>query len=331
VAGAALVALAIAFATRPTVGPAPRAAAGPQMRPSGPGAPPSPGSVSLGAPAAPRDDAESRRGTARLREELPASLRGTEVDGALRTDAGGHLVPDPDALSLFDYFLSASGEEPLRELRERIVRHIEGALEEPARGEAVRLLDQYLGFRDELRALAQHGNPPADLERRLQWIRELRRKHFGAETANALFGRVERVQQIDLDRRRIALDPTLGEERRERQLEALNERLPASVREARESAHRPARTRQRVAALRLEGASDAEIFAAREQAFGREAALRLSELDRERARWQARLSAFNEERAALAAEGGSEAELDALVDRHFEGRERLRVRSLEGR
>ena len=57
--------------------------------------------------------------------ELPASLRGTEIDGALPVDARGALIVTPDVLDLFDYFLAASGEEPVAALRARIDREIE--------------------------------------------------------------------------------------------------------------------------------------------------------------------------------------------------------------
>ena len=45
-----------------------------------------------------------------------------------------------------------------------------------------------------------------DLERRLQYLRELRREVFGAEVAEALFGEQEARWFADLERRRIARD-----------------------------------------------------------------------------------------------------------------------------
>src|SRR5262245_46940633 len=42
---------------------------------------------------------------------LPGSLQGTDEDGALRVDEAGDLVVGPEVLRLFDYYLSATGEE----------------------------------------------------------------------------------------------------------------------------------------------------------------------------------------------------------------------------
>src|SRR5689334_7743323 len=42
---------------------------------------------------------------------LPRSLQDTQVDGGLAADANGHLIVAPGVRALFDYFLSATGEE----------------------------------------------------------------------------------------------------------------------------------------------------------------------------------------------------------------------------
>ena len=126
-------------------------------------------------------------------------------------DAKGHFVPSTRALALFDYFLSASGEEPASQLRARIVAEIERRLPDPAAGEASAFLDRYLAYRAEgARAAADDRlAESADLERRLQWIRELRRAHFGAELAETLFGDEERAAALALERRRIVGDASL--------------------------------------------------------------------------------------------------------------------------
>src|SRR5437870_454478 len=41
----------------------------------------------------------------------PASLQGTEEDGALRVDDRGDLLVGPEILAFFDYYLAATGEE----------------------------------------------------------------------------------------------------------------------------------------------------------------------------------------------------------------------------
>jgi lipase chaperone LimK len=264
---------------------------------------------------------------------LPASLAGTEPDGALVLDADGRFVPTRDALDLFDYFLSASGEEPDARIRARIEAAIRARLDDPL--PALALLDQYLAYRAEVRALFEDAfTATLPLERRLQRIRELRRAHFGAELAEALFADEEARWRADVERLRVRRDPALDEDERAARLAALDAELPEPVREARAAATAPIALRRDERRLRAEGASQAEIDALREARFGPEAAARLATLDRARAEWDARVVAYREERDRLAAREGDDADaraaaLDALRDARFSGAERLRIEALD--
>jgi lipase chaperone LimK len=265
---------------------------------------------------------------------LPPSLRGTDVDGALVVEADGHFRPTPDALDFFDYFLAASGEESPEALRARIRAAIEARLEEPARSEALDLLDRYLAYRESARALYDDATAALDLERRFQRLRELRRERFGAEVAEALFGAEEARWHVDLERRRIAEDESLSPEERARELARLEQELPEAVRATRNAALAAVTLRQDEARLRADGASAAEISALRERRFGKQAADRLDALDVRRADWDARVARYREEREALLAEpwddpAAREAAIGALRDTHFEGAERQRIRALD--
>ena len=234
--------------------------------------------------------------------DLPPSLRGSEPDGALSVDASGRFVPDRGALARFDWFLSATGEEPADALRARIVRHLRETLAPDAAAEAEAFLDRYLAYRDAMRELTRGGAVPDDLERRLQWIRETRRAYFGPELAETLFGEEERVAMLDLERRAVVQDASLTPEEREERLAAIEARLPESVRAARASATAPARVAREVEAVRARGGSDAEVFAVRERAFGADAAERLAALDQRRAKWRSRLEEWRVERSAIEAD-----------------------------
>lgn len=277
----------------------------------------------------------------RARGPRPRSLSGTEVDGGLSVGEDGHFRPDADALALFDYFLAASGEEPPAVIRQRILDAIAQRLAPPADAEAVAFLDRYLDYREAVRELAEGGAVPPELARRLQWLRELRRAHFGVDS-EALFGSDETMTRIDLERRRVFMDATLSDAERAEQLAGLEEQLPESVREARRRASAPARVRDDVRRLRAAGADPSKVFAVREAAFGTEAAQRLAALDEERAAWDARVEAYRLDREALLAELGGDAlgpehslaesdqaRLEALRRAHFEEEELLRVRVMD--
>jgi lipase chaperone LimK len=263
---------------------------------------------------------------------LPASLAGTRPDGALVRDTDGRFVPTHDALDLFDYFFSASGEEPDAQIRARIEAVIAAQLDDPA--PALDLLDRYLGYRAEARALFAEENAAAlPLERRLQRIRELRRAHFG-DLAEALFAEEEERWRADIERLQVMHDPALADEERAARLAALDAELPESVREARDAAMAASSLRRDEARLRAEGASDAEIGALREARFGREAAERLAALDQARAAWHERVSAYRAERDRVAAlepddAVARDAAIAALREAQFHGAERLRIEALD--
>jgi lipase chaperone LimK len=268
------------------------------------------------------------------RGPLPASLSGTEIDGSLEVDADGNFLPTPGARKLFDYFLSAVGEEPDAVIRGRILLHLYTNLPPRAAAQAAQLLEDFLALREAAYELANAESVPRDLERRWQWIRELRLEYLGAGNAEALFGEEEYVTMLDMQRRDVLLDETLDEGERLERLEAIEVRLPDRVREARRAASAPARVRTAVAALRFAGASEDEIFALREREFGREAAQRLAELDRRRAEDAERLAEYRRQRDAILADtslGPDEraAAVEALRAASFEPHELVHVRTLD--
>jgi hypothetical protein len=158
---------------------------------------------------------------------LPASLVGSRPDGALVRDADGRFVPTRDALDLFDYFFTASGEEPDAVIRARIQAAIAERLDDPS--PALDLLDRYLAYREEARALFADENAAAlPLERRLQRIRELRRAPFG-ELADALFSEEEERWRADIERLHVLRDPGMAEVERAARLSAMVGELPESA------------------------------------------------------------------------------------------------------
>lgn len=263
---------------------------------------------------------------------LPPSLAGTREDGALVVDSDGRFVPTPDAIDLFDYYLSATGEEPDERLEARIRASIRARLDGPAAAQAEALLDDYLAYRARAGELLAGPLVGEDLDRRLQYIQELRREVFGSGVAAALFGEEEARWSADLERRRIATDPDLTPEERDRHLAALDADASDTRRESVEAVQAHSLLRRDEAELREAGASPAEIAGLREDRFGAEAAARLEALDASRAEWQRRVHAYREERDHLLADAAPE-ERDSLLQdiraRHFDGGELLRIRAAD--
>jgi lipase chaperone LimK len=259
----------------------------------------------------------------------PRSLRGTRIDGGLPVGADGHFVPGPEARRLFDYFLTASGEEPPDQTRARIVAEIARRLPEPAASEAAALLDRYLEYRTRANSLATGG----DLTEGVESLARLRAEVLGPADSRALFGDDQAVGAHAAEVARIAADGSLSPDERARRIAALDAELPPAARAARARALGPLALAKAEAQLRAHGASAEDIRKLREETVGPEAAARLAALDERRAEWQRRLDDFRTARQAIE----SDARLDAaerdrriqeLLTERFTPAERLRVQEL---
>ncbi len=82
-----------------------------------------------------------------------------------------HLIPGPGVLRLFDYFMTATGEESIEEIRERIVLQLRDTIPSQAAGEAEDLLDPYLTYREAARGFVAEGAVTEDLDRRMRMLR----------------------------------------------------------------------------------------------------------------------------------------------------------------
>jgi len=245
--------------------------------------------------------AGSRSGSDAL-PPLPISLAGTEVEGDLRVDAAGRFAAGPEALRLFDYYLSARDEEPLSVIRERIEREIAERLPEGARARARAraLFEDYLAYLRDVAALEAVGPSADEMEERLERLAALRREHFGAERAADLFAEDEKRERVSVERRRILDDPELSDRDRIEALAELQRRIPDDVREAERRELLPMRLAMQEDRLRAEGASEGEIRALRERLLGGEATPeRMEELDRQRRIWERRMEAYRRERDAV--------------------------------
>ncbi|WP_309044673.1 lipase secretion chaperone [Marinobacter sediminicola] len=268
-------------------------------------------------------------------DHLPPSLEGTtEPGGWAITDRFGNLIPTGELRQLFEYYLSALGEEELSQLVAR-VRLTLSVLEEPARGQALDILGRYLDYKLALSDLeAAYGEAgvsgAGEMERRMLEIQALRRTWMKADTAEAFFADEEAIDRYQLEKRRIGGDGSLTAEQREEAFAEAEMALPEPLRQARENTHKFARYEQ----ARETMANDPEALRAwRRQEFGDEAAQRLEALDAEQKDWNRRWQSYVEEREALKTSGLAEPEkeesLSQLREKYFSETERIRAKALD--
>ncbi len=268
-------------------------------------------------------------------EHPPASLVGTSVPtGWAQLDSTDALIPTPALRQLFEYYLSALGEESLPQLVARIRRTL-ASLPEPAQTQAIAKLGAYLDYKLAVSDLeAGYGVTealePEELQRRMAEIHALRRTWLDSATAEAFFAEDEVIDRFQLEKLRIARADDLTETERQQALDRAESALPEPLRQARQDTRRFAEYER----ARQDLANDPQALNAwRQQAFGAEAAQRLDALAQEQEDWDRRWQAYSRERQALLGGGlvGPElaAAMASLRGRHFDEREQVRVQALD--
>jgi hypothetical protein len=116
--------------------------------------------------------------------ERPASLAGTETDGALISE-DGMFIPTPDAIRLFDYYLTTLGETDVVGVRRLVAADARRFAPERV-DDVLELFDRYTAYLDDLEdSLAVRPDLPiADLH---AVTISRQRAHFG-DDADILFG-----------------------------------------------------------------------------------------------------------------------------------------------
>lgn len=231
--------------------------------------------------------------------ERPASLAGTQVDGALQVDADGNLIIDLGVRRVFDYFLATIGEESLDDIRARIALYLQQHLPAAAAQQAWDLLTHYLDYKDALAEMPGHDGSYDGMRDSLQQARELRDALLGPTLAEAFFREEDEYADFALQYIDQLHDPALTAQEKQQRVEALLSNLPDNARQEIQSTGRPLQIEQSVQALREQGASSDDIWLYREQQFGSAAADRLAALDAQRAQWQQRYEHYRQQRAAI--------------------------------
>ncbi|WP_374323189.1 lipase secretion chaperone [Aquipseudomonas alcaligenes] len=267
---------------------------------------------------------------------LPPSFAGTAVDGQFRLDDAGNLLISMDIRRIFDYFLSAYGEERIQTSIARLQAYIRSQLDEPAEGQALALLEQYLDYKRQLIQLEKDLPQMASLEamrQREQAVQNLRASIFSPEAHQAFFAQEEAYNQFTLQRLAIRHDQLLNEQQKAEAMDRLRATLPEDMQEMLVP-QLQAELRQQTAALQAQGAAPEQIRQLRLQLVGAEATARLEALDQRRQQWQQRLDAYRQERARIEANSGlseedRQAAIASLAEERFDERERLRLDAAE--
>ena len=268
---------------------------------------------------------------------VASSLAGTVPDGAATATADDALVLDPALIRLFDYYLTTVGERPLDAIRAQVEHDLDGRLRPRAARQAKDLYARYVQFKTALKA----QRPPTPSGRSVDVLREglrmmlaLRASYFSEAESQALFGPQDAEASAALARMAVEQDPTLTDAQRRERLAALDARLPASEREAREASLAVVHLEEAAQQIRAQGGTEDDVYRMRAAATSPEAANRLADVDRDEAAWKARIAGYLAQRAGVLSAPGTDEEraaaMSALRNRLFTPDEQRRLAAYEG-
>lgn len=238
----------------------------------------------------------------------PAASHAQSAAAGIRVfgvDEQGNLVLDADTRVRLDVLLAqlpknATGHE-LQAIEESAV----AGLPRHAAQQASRILDtyiRYLGAETELNALLAMESA-ASPDEMFNKLIALRRQHLGAQVADALFAAQETQDRHGIQIALMDADPKLSAQEKLARIEALQRALPdgaAALASDLDASRSALMMEQGVAALRQQGASEAQVQQLRERHVGAEAAKSIVEMEVQKMDWERRQQEFTQQKNAIA-------------------------------
>jgi lipase chaperone LimK len=270
-------------------------------------------------------------------------LQGTEVDGELRTDSAGNLQLSLGLRDYFDYFLSAADQAGLDAAVEAMLADARARLQEPALGQFIGVLGDYLDYKRASLALlerplsAQQQAQPQEqllvLQQAFEQLAELRRGHFSSAAVQALFGAEEVYARYTLDNLALLARTDLSEQDKAQAQQRLREQLPAAMRTSEERQSQAQALQAQSDKLWQEGASEEQVRQFLTLTYDPVTVERLLNEQRNERAWQQRYAQYQQELASLQGNGLSPAdrqqEQQRLRQRLFSAADQHRVETYD--
>jgi lipase chaperone LimK len=276
----------------------------------------------------------------------PASLpglQGTEVDGELKADSAGNLQLSLALRDYLDYFLSAADQAGLETVVESMLADARGRLPEPALGQFIGLLGDYMDYKRASLALLQQPlssaqqSTPADqlvaLQQAFEQLAQLRRAHFSSAATEALFGAEEAYARYTLDNLALMARGDLSEHAKALAQERLRAQLPEAMRASEERQAQAQNLNLQTEQLWQEGASEEQVRQFLAVTYDPPTVERLLSEQRNERAWQQRYATYQQELAGLQGNGLSAAdqqsEQQRLRQRLFSADDQHRVETYD--
>ncbi len=271
---------------------------------------------------------------------LPTSLLGSPLPQSLDIHADGTLVINKKILYLFDFYLSAMGEESIEVIVSRIKHNLTQQLYTPALEQCLNILAGYLEYRNEITVLKRQFNQESDQGYSLEKVSSARNltiaarsKFLSNEVIEAFFEQADQYEDYMLKLVSIAENPQLSVQQKQTEKELLNSNSPQWLLDQQKKANQLNDYRRQYQKLQAQGANTYELTLLAEQEFSVEAADRLAELAKKREQWDQRLNQYRVELntiVAMALESDQQRqEITRLRALYFTAQEIKRVNALD--
>lgn len=270
-------------------------------------------------------------------------LQGTEVDGELKVDSAGNLQLSLALRDYIDYFLSAADQAGLDAAVAAMLADARGRLQEPALGQFIGVLGDYMDYKRASMAVlqqplssAQQATPDGQLvvlQRAFEQLAQLRRAHFSSAATEALFGAEEAYGRYTLDNLTLMARTDLSEQGKALAQERLRAQLPEAMRASEERQAQAQALQVQSEKLWQEGASEEQVRQFLALTYDSPTVERLLSEQRNERAWQQRYAAYQQELASLQGNGLSPAdqlvEQQRLRQRLFNAEDRHRVETYD--
>jgi len=276
-----------------------------------------------------------------LSRQLPSSL----VDSAppaLVVDKYGNLAINRKIMDLFDFYLSALGEEKLEIIVNRIKYELQQQLINPALEQGLTILSGYLLYLNEITQFKyqhqQHSTGDYLIENVIDAryaVLAARRSFLAQDVILAFWDQQDQYEDYMLKRALIGSNINLSPVEKQQAIAEQTAQAPSWLVEQQYRANQLNDYRSQYSQLQQQGATDQQLSEIAYQEFEPAAAQRLNDLTEQRQLWQQRLNDYRIELQYIISISSDTEQTQQLTNllrqQHFSNTEVKRVRALDTR
>lgn len=273
---------------------------------------------------------------------LPQSLADSPLPSALDTNEQGELIINMKVRRLFEFYLSAIGEETLAECILRIRHALTQQLPESAIATGLEVLEGFLQYQNHIGEIknnfsARYHDDTYDLERIKeikQTVRASRSLFLSPQTSLAFYKQEDEYDDYMINKMAIKSRTDLTAQQKQVEYEYLNHQSPAWISQQELHTNLINHVQAQEKTLRESHADESAIHQLRVKHYGEQGAQNLAALDQQRAQWANRVEQYRlESQAIITSSGYSQAEKEQLLqgirEQHFSGSELIRIKALD--